>query len=348
MEEKSFKILSIDGGGIRGIYPARFLTELEEEINQKCPEKKNICDYFDLICGTSTGGIIALGLALGMPAQDILLLYRENAKKIFPGKPGIFSYLRKPKYSNDYLYNLLKKTFQPLSKTGDTRLGHSRTRVCIPTFNAYLGKAHIYKTAHHPDLKRDYQIPAHDVALSTASAPIYFKPHSFKYKHVRGENEICVNHNVDGGIIANNPTLIGIIEAHCALDVPLEEIKVLSLGTGHLKFSETLNPHQFGIMYWLKRQRVFEMMFSAQAQNTDNTIKFLASGLGHTSNSRFFYKRVQYDFQKGESIDMDESTENKITQLEDIGVQSFKEHGAEIVKEFFNSQKREYKPLKQI
>lgn len=96
-----FKILSIDGGGIRGMMPARLLSELEDELTR---EGKNprLCDYFDLICGTSTGGIIALGLALGMPAQDVLKLYRDNASNIFKKKTlrlGFFNSI----YSNDFL-----------------------------------------------------------------------------------------------------------------------------------------------------------------------------------------------------------------------------------------------------
>lgn len=346
MTEKSFKILSIDGGGIRGIYPARFLAELEDNILVTSDQRLH--NYFDLICGTSTGGIIAVGLALGMPAQQILDLYRENARKLFPGRPKMISYIRKPKYHSAYLSNLLRSAFQPFSENGDTRLGHAKTRLCIPTFNVGLGKAHVYKTPHHEGLIRDYQIPAHDVAMSTAAAPLYYKPHSFEYKHVGKSNSISVFNNVDGAVIANNPTLLGIIEAHCALKVPLGEIKVLSLGTGHMTFSELSPRRQFGIFYWLNQQRVFEVMFSAQAQNVDNTIKFLNSGLGQGGQKNFFYQRVQYDFQKGEAIAMDENAKDKLLKLEDIGVQSFKEYGAKVKKEFMSSTTKLYKPLKQL
>lgn len=344
--EKPFKILSIDGGGIRGIQPARFLVELEDNFLNSSNDR--LCNYFNLICGTSTGGIIALGLALGMTAQDILCIYRENAKKIFPGSPSMINYLRRPKYDSSYLSNLLISAFQPFSENGDTRLGHAKTRVCIPTFNVGLGKAHVYKTPHHEELIRDYQIPAHHVALSTAAAPIYFKPHSFDYKHTGKSNSISVLNNIDGAVIANNPTLLGIIEAHCALKIPLHNIKVLSLGTGHMTFSEPSSHRRFGILYWLKKQRVFEMMFSAQAQNVDNTIKFLNSGLGQVDRKNFFYKRVQYEFQQGQAIGMDENTESKLVQLEDIGVHLFKEHGVEAGREFMSSKKRQYKPLKHL
>lgn len=77
----TFKILSIDGGGIRGIIPAKILCDLEEEAIKKDGPNARLCDYFDLICGTSTGGIIAIGLALGMTAKEILDLYMEHAKR---------------------------------------------------------------------------------------------------------------------------------------------------------------------------------------------------------------------------------------------------------------------------
>ena len=80
----NFKILSIDGGGIRGVIPAKILCDLEEEAIKKDGPEARLCDYFDLVCGTSTGGIIAIGIALGMTANEILNLYMKNAPIIFP------------------------------------------------------------------------------------------------------------------------------------------------------------------------------------------------------------------------------------------------------------------------
>src|SRR5690606_35318780 len=80
---KKFKILSIDGGGIRGLIPAKVLAELEAELQKEEPEKK-LHEYFDLICGTSTGAILAIGISLGIPAKDLAKFYEDNAKLIFP------------------------------------------------------------------------------------------------------------------------------------------------------------------------------------------------------------------------------------------------------------------------
>jgi len=348
MQEKAFKILSIDGGGIRGILPARILCELEDELSRSGAQNERLYNYFDLICGTSTGGIIALGLALGMPAKEILDLYKKNADKIFKKgwlrNMGIFG----PKYSAEYLSSLLENGFSKLSANGDTRLGHAKTRVCIPTYNAQLGKTQVYKTAHHEKLIRDYQIPAHHVALSSAAAPVFFPPHNFSYKNVDSDNPVHVSMNIDGGTIANNPTHIGLVEAHNTLGVPLNEIKVLSIGTGHSVFSESQLKRGFGLIYWGKKGRLIDLMFSAQSQNTDNMIKLLNNGVGEGEKPRFYYKRIQHFFQSGEEVGLDETNPNKLLQLETIALNCYKEHGAETYRQFLTEPKREFKPHKQI
>ena len=178
MSNNAFKILSIDGGGI---YPAKILSELEQKLELSGKKITDLNQYFDLICGTSTGGIIALGLALGMKSEDILNLYSENANLIFRNKRDVLTSLFHPFYQRENLQEILKKEYSKFSIDGDTRLGHAKTRVCIPVYNAGEGRVSVLKTSHHKDLKRDYQYPAHDVALSTAAAPLYFKPHSFSF-----------------------------------------------------------------------------------------------------------------------------------------------------------------------
>jgi hypothetical protein len=117
------KILTIDGGGIKGVFPASFLSSIEEHIDGR------VSDYFDLIVGTSTGGIIALGLGLGFPAKDILAFYKQYGPAIFGGN-GILRRLRRlfyAKYDQRALRSALEKTF------GDRRLGQSSARLVIPS-----------------------------------------------------------------------------------------------------------------------------------------------------------------------------------------------------------------------
>jgi patatin-like phospholipase/acyl hydrolase len=143
----SRRILCIDGGGIKGVFPASFLVAIEDAIGDR------VANYFDLIAGTSTGGIIALGLGLGMSAQDILRFYEDEGPKIFGGNRLTKSirWLGVSKYSNHSLRAALESVF------GDRRLGESANRLVVPALNLENGEVYIYKTAHHPRLERDYK-----------------------------------------------------------------------------------------------------------------------------------------------------------------------------------------------
>ena len=158
--KEPFRILSIDGGGIRGIIPAKGLSLLECELaKRKMPS--HICDYFDLICGTSTGAILAIGLSLGISAQKMLDLYLKHAKDIFPRqnllKQG-FKILCKGKslYERERLSELLEQTYRDAIVNEVARLGHCKTRVCVPTYDVSTGKIHVFKTSHHEQFDRDY------------------------------------------------------------------------------------------------------------------------------------------------------------------------------------------------
>jgi patatin-like phospholipase/acyl hydrolase len=203
------RILSIDGGGIKGAVPAALLAHLE------AATKKRVVEHFDLIVGTSTGGIIALALGTGYPAKDILSFYQTHGPRVFEQRPmnGPLSMFT-PKYSPAGLRAALQSTFQ--TKT----LGMSTTRLVIPAFNADRRNVRLFKTRHHPRFLSDHKEQLVDVALSTAAAPSYFPAHQLP---VGG-------HIVDGGIWANNPVLVAVVEALTVLGWVAEEINLLSLG----------------------------------------------------------------------------------------------------------------------
>ena len=204
------RILTIDGGGIKGVFPAAFLATVEDAI------ERSVADYFDLIVGTSTGGIIALGLGLGLSAKELLAFYEEHGPTIFKGNRGLrwLRWLGTSKYSKTPLENALKSCF------GDKRLGDSKKRLVIPSLNLENGEVHIYKTAHHSRLEMDYKESAVDVAMATASAPTYFPTH-------RSITGIPL---IDGGVWANNPVGMSVVEAITLLDWPRDSLKVLSVG----------------------------------------------------------------------------------------------------------------------
>ncbi len=210
-----FKILSLDGGGIRGAFSSAVLASIEAQFDVR------MLDHFDLITGTSTGGIIALALAAGLPASEIREFYRTQGPKIFAPLRGprrllrLLSSVVRPKHSQAPLRESLQDVF------GDRTMGSLRTRVVIPTFSANSGQIRLFKTPHHPRLTRDHMRSLVEVALATSAAP-YFLP---GLTTAEGERFI------DGGVWANNPIAVGVIEAIGYLGIQAQSIRVLSVGT---------------------------------------------------------------------------------------------------------------------
>jgi Patatin-like phospholipase len=204
------RILSIDGGGIKGVFPASFLATVEQSLGQP------ISAFFDLIAGTSTGGIIALGLGLGITAQKLLTFYITEGPAIFQGngRNRLIRWLFRSKYDSAELKSALERVFQA------RKLGHSRKRLVIPSLNIETGEVHIWKTAHAERFERDYGHSAVEVALSTSAAPTYFPI----YESESGAPL------VDGGMFANNPLAIAVVEAVGVLGWDPEELRILSLG----------------------------------------------------------------------------------------------------------------------
>jgi hypothetical protein len=204
------RVLSIDGGGIRGVFPAAFLAAVEETIGRP------ISEYFDLIVGTSTGGIIALALGSGITAKDMLSFYESQGPKVFAGS-RLFSSVRHwgtAKYDPEPLREALKSVF------GERYIGDCNKRLVIPSFNLETGEVYIWKTAHHPSLQRDYRCKILEAAMSTAAAPTYFPTH-------RTASGVPL---LDGGVWANNPAAVAAVEAIGLLGWPREEVRILSIG----------------------------------------------------------------------------------------------------------------------
>ncbi len=249
------RILAIDGGGIKGVFPASFLAKVEDAIGDR------IANYFDLIAGTSTGGIIALGLGLGLTARDVLGFYEKSGPEIFGGNP-LAKTIRRigfSKYSDQPLREALESVF------GDRRLGESNNRLVVPSLNLENGEVYIYKTAHHPRFEYDYREKAVDVALATAAAPTYFPTH----------RSAAGTPLVDGGVWANNPTGMATVEAIGVLGWAAESLRVLSLGCT----SEPLGIGKarvaaMGAGYWVTR--LVSLFTTAQSFSSLGTAYVLA------------------------------------------------------------------------
>ncbi len=253
-------ILAIDGGGIKGVLPAAFLATLEDALG------KPIVRYFDLIAGTSTGGSIALGLGLGVSPAEIVRFYVERGPLVFPGNRLLrgFRQLAVAKYQQGPLRHALTATF------GERRLGESVTRLLIPSLNLETGEVHIYKTAHHPKLEYDYKVPAVEVALATAAAPTYFPTH-------RSAEGIPL---IDGGMWANNPVGVAVVEAIGMLGWPREDLRVLSIGcTSQPLGIGSARWWPAGLSYW--GLRVADVFMTAQSHGALGIAYTLLGGHEH-------------------------------------------------------------------
>lgn len=252
------RILSIDGGGIKGVFPAAFLADLEAELDRP------IVEYFDLITGTSTGGIIAIGLGLGISAADILRFYEEKGPEIFRGGKGAGALIRQffaAKYNKGPLEAALNDVF------GDHRIGDSKTRLVIPSLDLETGQVHVIKTAHHPRFERDYKMSAVDAALATAAAPTYFPTH-------RLATGIPL---VDGGMWANNPMGPAAVEALGILDWTKGDVKLLSVGCTDAPLNVNADrTTRLGATYWARR--LVSVFMAGQSSSSIGTAQLL---LGH-------------------------------------------------------------------
>ena len=247
-EGKSFKILSLDGGGIRGIYTAEILRRCEESFCGDVP----LAQYFDMIAGTSTGGIIALGLGLGIPTAKIVSFYRDDGRRIFPPLPGcrmerlrrFLSSLRGTKLMHEELEKALRKQFL------DHLLGESMTRLVIPAFMMPKTEIAVFKTDHHKDFRNDYVTPMWQVARATSAAPTYLKGL---------EHEESGRIFIDGGVWANNPVMVGLVDAVSAYDLSFDQVEIFSIGTGNAPFA-LRKPDVFrGMIAW--REAIKAAMF---------------------------------------------------------------------------------------
>ncbi|MCE7886666.1 MAG: patatin [Alphaproteobacteria bacterium PRO2] len=257
------RILCIDGGGIKGVMPAAYLAYIEDKL------KIRIADHFDLIAGTSTGGIIALGLGLHIPAAEILDLYKSKGPAIFSqdvpvgfqtgnwirlNTKGLFF----GKYNSTRLHAELENIF------GTKKLGHSHARLVIPAYSDSPPGPHLFKTAHHARLRNDYLQSAVDVALATSAAPTYFPKHQL----ATGEEL------VDGGVWANNPIGVAALEAACMLGWDMHNVHILSLGCTS---TITTYPRHGGLLSF-GGGKIVKLLLDGQSHISMATAKLLLGG----------------------------------------------------------------------
>ncbi len=227
------RLLSIDGGGLCGIIPAQALIEIEKQLDALTGDPQPLCNRFDLIGGTSTGAILAVGLALGFRAQQMRDFYLNFG-------PDIFTKVCLPerlwhKYPSAQIEEHLKNAFGATTTLGDPRLG---TLVVIVTKNATRGNDWFFTNNHNNPLStRDKDIPLWHIVRASSAAPTYFPPHAFAVPDDTGTPQTY--EFIDGGVSSyNNPSFQVFLEATApeyGINWPMgvNKLLLMSLGTGY-------------------------------------------------------------------------------------------------------------------
>ncbi|GAB2483307.1 patatin-like phospholipase family protein [Algoriphagus taiwanensis] len=343
---KKVRILSIDGGGIRGILPGTILTHLEKRIQEltKNPDAK-IGEYFDFMAGTSTGGI--LGLIMLCPdenggyrfsAKDALDLYLDQGDEIFDVSLGrklkSLSGLNDERYSADALDTALKNYF------GDIKLSQSKKPCLVTSYDIRNRKAHFFTSIDALSNIHDFHFK--DVARATSAAPTYFEPaHIYS---IFGTPHTLI----DGGVFANNPALCAYSECR-KLDFKkilndedkptkpsAKDMMIVSLGTGSIKkpyhFSEFKDA---GVLKWI--QPLIDIMMSGNSETVDYQLAKIYGTLSG-KNSEDYY-RIEPKIINASS-DMDKADLGNLKALEEDGklsVMAFEEKLNEIAQKLIKN-----------
>lgn len=310
--KKLVTILSIDGGGIRGIIPGQILNRLEEKIQHISgnPDAR-LAEYFDLVAGTSTGGILSCIYLLPDPknpqkpafkAIDAVNLYSQNGRRIFsPTLGGKILYgIFEEKYKATEMQRLLT---QYMSNTKLSQL----VKPCLITSYDIQKRRTVFFTQHDAidNPAEDYFI--HDVARATSAAPTYFEPAEIK---ALDSNEF---HLVDGGLFANNPTMCAMIEATKVFRTETGDIRrasdfyILSVGTGTVKKPYPYSKAKgWGVIGWVRP--LIDIMMSAVSETVDYQLRklYLTVGLSdqyHRINTSLDEKGAEMDDASPANID---------------------------------------------
>ncbi|XP_078156600.1 patatin-like protein 2 [Carex rostrata] len=327
-------ILSIDGGGVRGLIPATILSFLESKLQELDGEDARIADYFDVISGTSTGGLVATMLAAPnkqkrplFSAKDIISFYNDNVPKIFPsnrnGNIGLLASIFGPRYTGKYLQSKIRELL------GETRLHETVTEVVVPTFDINFLQPTIFSTNEaKTDASKDALLS--DVCISTSAAPTYLPAHHFTTKDRLGKTRSF--NLVDGGVAANNPTLLAV--NHVTKEIVIQrgdyfpvkpvdygKFLLISLGTGSAKQEQKYKAEaaaKWGLLSWLT-YKGSNPLIDCFSQASADLVDIHASVLFQALHCEKNYLRIQDDSLEGTAASLDNSSNENLLKLVQIG-----------------------------
>ncbi|KAK9109154.1 hypothetical protein Sjap_017214 [Stephania japonica] len=330
-------VLSIDGGGIRGVIPATILTFLESQLQELDGEDARLADYFDVIAGTSTGGLVTTMLTTPnednrplFTANDIKDFYLNSCPKIFPQQRGPFASIRKtikalsgPKYSGRQLRGIVKESL------GQARLRHTLTNVVIPTFDIKKLQPTIFSSY---EVKKNPSLDAllSDICISTSAAPTFLPAHHFKNEY--SEGKVREFNLIDGCIAANNPALVAIGEVTKEVlkgnpdffpikATDYSRFLVISIGTGapkHQTKYDSKAASKWGLLGWLHKHGSAPLVDAFTHGIADMTDLHLSVVFGalHSENN---YLRIQDDTLSGNVSSTDIATKRNLNDLVKVG-----------------------------
>ena len=312
-----FRILSIDGGGIRGLIPARVLMDLEQMVRDESGNPRaTIGNYFDLIAGTSTGGILACVYLCPDPAdptrarfssQEALDLYFERGDEIFD--IPLWHRIRSvagtldEKYPADGLEEALEDYL------GDLMLSELRGPCLITSYDIKRRKAHFFKQ-HRAGDSPNRNFLVRDVARATSAAPTFFE-----CARVKSDANITFP-LVDGGLFANNPALCAYAEAREHYGKRAGDMLILSLGTGSYEKSYAYDDAKdWGLAGWAKP--AMDIMMSGVAETVDYQLEQIYDAVGKPKQ----YLRIQPTI-RARLSDMDNADRENLSELVEAGAEA--------------------------
>jgi cGAMP-activated phospholipase len=300
-----FQILSLSGGGYLGLYTISILSEFERRVGRP------IASCFNLLAGTSVGGIIALALAAEKSTDQIRSAFEQNGASIFSSLPAprtklgeladFFRSIRSAKYRSEPLRRTIVQILGDDMSMGD--LTHP---VIIPAVNLTKGKPQMFKTDHHPDFKVDHLRKLVDVALATSAAPTYFPIATI------GDEMF-----VDGGLFANSPDLVALHEAEYFFRKSVDDVSILSVGTTTSKFSFShTRGLDLGAVAWARRFP--QVLLSAQQLDVEYILR-------HKLGERYLRIDAEQSKEQERDLGLDVATDAALRTIRGLATASAQE-----------------------
>ncbi len=315
-QQKAIYVLSIDGGGMRGILPAIVLQDLSRRMLAK-NRTEALSKLFHLVAGSGSGALAALAMSYnvshpitgvplyrGLAPIEVVEAYHALGKKVFP--PGVFRSIGQAftgKYSAEYIEEVLKTVF------GELKLDEAHTNVLVPAYYTHKGKAQLFSCSGKRDaqvLTGDQEWFIKDIARATIAAPTYFSP-----AYISGEDGKPQAY-LDGSIVANNPALLAYQYAK-AMYPEAQEIHILSIGTG-IKPSRLTHRQirDWGYFDWVNPARkvpLIEVHQAAQRSLVDTQLSLMPDAI---------YYRIETPLEL-DYVAIDDASPSSLKKLDRLG-----------------------------